>query len=688
MKKINLNWELGYSNDKHNEPTSWIPATVPGSVQLDYAKANNLPDYNKDDNYLLYDGLEDFYWTYRAMIPSGKNRFLVSQGIDYQYEIYFNNTLLYSYIGMYQGFKLQIPDLEGLLKILIYPAPKNEGDTGRSQARAAFKPAVNYGWDFQQRLIPIGIWNDCYLVEVENHTILNYDISYELSSNLDEVTVYLNYEITGGKIIWEINNEIITSTQLKSTLEVTIKNPNLWYPVGYGDQTLYESKVSLEDTNETYIKKIGFRKARLIPKAKNWEPESYEGLTQAKPPITLEINGIEVFAKGSNYVVPDIFYSKMNKDIYAHYINLAKDSNFNTLRLWGGCMVNKDSFYELCDEAGIMLIQEFPLACNEYIDSIEYLSVLNVEAKAIVKNLRKHPSIVMYSGGNELFENWSMMTEQYKSLRMLNSICLEYDSNTPFVMSLPIYGVIHGSYGFLYRNMEPQILFRKLQATAYTEFGVPSTSSKEIIEKYMSDPEKYKESHFGKNAWPANLESWTDETQIESYLGKIKDLDDLIFKSQTLQGIILKQIYEEVRWQKETASMALNWNFNDSYPTYANNSLVEYGGKPKKALSDVKNSLKPTVLALITDSVKVKDTFTAKLGILNDSLKIDDVSVEIIFKQNDKEIKKSVLVKGCESYKNSEVIDIEVNLNDFNEGLIKVILRGSNYDNEYNFIKS
>src|SRR5690606_4516810 len=120
----------------------------------------------------------------------------------YQYEIYFNNTLLYSYIGMYQGFKLQITDLEGLLKILIYPAPKNEGDTGRSQARAAFKPAVNYGWDFQQRLIPIGIWNDCYLVEVENHTILNYDISYELSSNLDEVTVYLNYEITGGKIIW------------------------------------------------------------------------------------------------------------------------------------------------------------------------------------------------------------------------------------------------------------------------------------------------------------------------------------------------------------------------------------------------------------------------------------------------------------------------------------------------------
>ncbi len=204
----------------------------------------------------------------------------------------------------------------------------------------------------------------------------------------------------------------------------------------------------------------------------------------------------------------------------------------------------------------------------------------------------------------------------------------------------------------------------------------------------MSDPEKYKESHFGKNAWPANLESWTDETQIESYLGKIKDLDDLIFKSQTLQGIILKQIYEEVRWQKETASMALNWNFNDSYPTYANNSLVEYGGKSKKALSDVKNSLKPTVLALITDSVKVKDTFTAKLGILNDSLKIDDVSVEIIFKQNDKEIKKSVLVKGCESYKNSEVIDIEVNLNDFNEGLFKVILRGSNYDNEYNFIKS
>lgn len=689
MKKINLDWELGYSKTKNESPYQWFAATVPGSVQLDYAKAKNLPDYNKDSNYQLYDGLEDFYWTYKTIIPSGQNRFLISHGIDYQYDIYFNNQLIYSYTGMYHGFKLRIPGKnEGLLKIVIYPAPKHPREVGRSQARSAFKPAVNYGWDFQQRLIPLGIWNDCYLVVVDKHTIINQNLSYDLSSDLKTCVVTLDYEITGGEIVWELDNQVISSKKLTDKLVIVVQNPELWYPIHYGNQFLYNSKVSLKNTNEIYNKKIGFRKARLIPKAKNWEPESYEGLTQAKPGITLEINGIEVFAKGSNYVVPDIFYSKMNKEIYAHYINLAKESNFNVLRHWGGCMVNKDSFYELCDEAGIMVIQEFPLSCNDYVDTNEYLTVLKNESISIVMNLRKHPSVVVYSGGNELFQNWSMMTEQSKALRNLNSICLEHDANTPFVMTLPIYGVIHGSYGFLYRNMEPQILFRQLQATAFTEFGVPSTSSKETFDVYMSNPEKYKVEHFGKSAWPGNIESWSNETQIESFLGKIKDLDDLIFKSQLLQGIIYKQIFEEVRWQKETASMAINWNFNDSYPTYANNSLVEYGGKPKPALKEIGNSLKPTVLSLITDSVKVNDIFTAKLGILNDAKETSDVNVEIVFIQGEKKIIKHAKLDKCNPYKNSETIDLVIDLYAFNKGLFKVILRGNDYDNEYNFIKS
>src|SRR5690606_15294017 len=123
----------------------------------------------------------------------------------------------------------------------------------------------------------------------------------ELSTDLKTCTVTLDYETTGGEIIWELANQIISSKNKKDELVLVIHNPELWYPIHYGNQPLYTSKVSLKNTDEIYTKKIGFRRARLIPKAKNWEPESYEGLTQAKPPITLEINGIEVFAKGSNY---------------------------------------------------------------------------------------------------------------------------------------------------------------------------------------------------------------------------------------------------------------------------------------------------------------------------------------------------------------------------------------------------
>lgn len=689
MTKLRLDWKCGFSNNKFEEPSNYFEATVPGSVQLDYAKKYHLGDYNKSNNYLQYQGLEDYYWTYKAVVPKGQNRYLISNGIDYQYEIYFDNQLIYQYEGMYQGFKLLLPnsDLDSTLKIVIFPAPKAEGESGRSQVREAFKTAVSYGWDFQARLIPLGIWNDCWIEQYENHTILNQEISYELSDDLSKCYVHLNYVTTGGEMHWFFNDILLTSKATSGELNIVIDNPKLWYPIGYGEQFLYESKTWIDNT-DVRTNRIGFRRVRMIPRPSNWEHESYEGCTQALPPITLEVNHIQVFAKGSNFVIPDVFYSKMNQTIYAHYINLAKNANFNILRCWGGCMVNKDEFYQLCDETGIMVIQEFPLSCNNYPDKPRYLNVLKTEAKAIVKNLRHFASVITYSGGNELFEGWSMMTEQSKALRLLNSICLELDENTPFLMSLPIYGVIHGSYGFKYRENEPQLLFRQMKATAYTEFGVPSLSSKACFNQYMPNPDENIETHFGVKAWPSNVESWSCKTQLESYLGEVENLDDFINKSQLLQGMLYKQIYEEIRWQKEKASMAINWNFCDSWPTYANNSLVEYGGKPKRALTDISNSLKPRVYSLITDSVKSSHIFSGKIGLLNDTLASHASVAEIIISQLDIKKTFSLPVSSCNDYQNSSLTDFSFDISDFQSGLFKLTLRGNDYDNEYYFIKS
>ena len=125
---------------------------------------------------------------------------------------------------------------------------------------------------------------------------------------------------------------------------------------------------------------------------------------------------------------------------------LVRDAHMNILRIWGGGFVNKESFFELCDELGIMVWQEFPLACNEYPDEEHYLSVLKKEATSIVRRLRTHPCAILYCGGNELFNNWSLMTDQHHALRLLNAVCYEEDRCTPFIATSPLNGMGHGSY--------------------------------------------------------------------------------------------------------------------------------------------------------------------------------------------------------------------------------------------------
>lgn len=122
---------------------------------------------------------------------------------------------------------------------------------------------------------------------------------------------------------------------------------------------------------------------------------------------------------------------------YEELIDLAVEANFNMFRIWGGGIINKESFFELCDEKGILVWEEFPLSCNLYPDDPHYLSVLEQEATSIVKRLRKHPCLAMWCGGNELFNNWSLMTDQSLPLRLLNSICLEYDPLVPYNPTSP-----------------------------------------------------------------------------------------------------------------------------------------------------------------------------------------------------------------------------------------------------------
>jgi len=300
------------------------------------------------------------------------------------------------------------------------------------------------------------------------------------------------------------------------------------------------------------------------------------------------------------------------------------------VRIWGGGFANKEKFFDLCDEMGIMVWQEFPLACNEYPDDKHYLSVLEQEARAIVRRLRTHPSLVLWCGGNELFNNWSGMTDQHHALRLLDKVCYEEDRCTPFNMTSPLNGMAHGHYINWDHNdnIEAITLLNNARNTAYTEFGCPGAADIDYIRQYIPD-EDYADfsadnavwrGHHAFGAWIGD--SWVRTAEADYFFGGYSDTDDLLKKTQFLQAMGYKSLFEEMRRQWPHCSMALNWCFNEPWPTFANNSLVSFPNVPKKSYYAVKDALRPQLASLkIEQHLQWSgETFRAGVWLLNDTL--------------------------------------------------------------------
>ena len=265
-----LTWQLGYSSDEKETPKSWIPATVPGAVQLDISKSFGWGPFYYAENWKDYLPFENNYYTYRSqfarpILKKEEHVFFVSLGIDYEFNIFLNGELLLHQEGMFTPVKIDITSKlkdSNKLEVVVFPAPKSHAaPADRSQADHSVKPAQSYGWDWHPRLIPLGIWDETglsvesvsYLSEFSNH--------YELNASLDQAI--LNVELKGrnafntAKYVWNLLDEAgnIVSTKQgnfdsdASVFSTVLINPELWWPHDQGNTHLYNSIVYLEDKN-------------------------------------------------------------------------------------------------------------------------------------------------------------------------------------------------------------------------------------------------------------------------------------------------------------------------------------------------------------------------------------------------------------------------------------------------------
>jgi len=416
--------------------------------------------------------------------------------------------------------------------------------------------------------------------------------------------------------------------------EFTVDSPQLWWCNGQGEQSLYTWKVTSKDDVKTG--KTGFREIKLVDNY-DYIPHGFPK-SRNLPPITISINGRRIFAKGSNWVNPEIFTGNITKDTYYPLLKLAKDANMNMLRCWGGAGCHKDVFYDLCDEMGLLVWQEFPLACNNYPDKQSYLDVLEKEAIAIVQNLRSHPSLAMWCGGNELFNSWSGMNDQSLALRLLNKICYEEDRGTAFIPTSPLMGMTHGWYLFNNSRISHSVyeVYTKHNSTTYTEFGVPSISSPELLRSIIPEEELFPprdggiwKLRHGFGAWN-NKDEWACVPMLESYWGKSETLEELCERSAWTQCEGYKTVFEEARRQKPHCSMALNWCYNEPWITAANNSIISYPNQPKPAYYSVRDALRNVMPSarLWKFDYKGGEKIEMELWLLNDTYECVSDEVE------------------------------------------------------------
>lgn len=454
-RRVGLKWSLGHHLTLDGEPEDWVDAVVPGAVQLDWARSKGWEPYWKGENFRQYRWMEDEFWTYEtrldvAGLKEEERLFFMCGGVDYRFVVSLNGRQVHAQEGMFTPVEIELTghvSLGDVLRVTIYPAPKSNvvskpteeksanqdekkawfawdklPEDNHTQANTSCKPAVSYGWDFHPRLIPLGIWKETYLEVRPAVSLRGLGLDYQLSEAFDVAEISWAAEIDGqlaegellrwvlvdpaGKIVFDERGAEACRKQI-------LANPALWWPHDQGRPDLYLARVELlgkdGEVREARQSRMGFRRIRMVMAPGQWDwPMPFANINQrSRPPMTFEVNGRQIFTKGANWVSPEIFPGLLKEETYQTQVGLVRQSNMNMLRMWGGAPVQREEFYALCDELGIMVWQDFPLACNCYPDDAAYLKVLDQESRSIIAALKGHASVVCWCGGNELYNSWS-----------------------------------------------------------------------------------------------------------------------------------------------------------------------------------------------------------------------------------------------------------------------------------------
>ncbi|MGI2294072.1 glycoside hydrolase family 2 protein [Paenibacillus sp. GXUN7292] len=695
--------------------TDWLPAEVPGCVQHDLWKVGWIDDPYKDMNSLKCEWVENRWWMYRTCfsITAGPDEsiLLIFKGIDYKAHIYMNGHLLAAHEGMFEPVELSVDagicQTVNELIVLFEHVPDEMGQIGYTSKTHTQKSRFNYKWDFSTRMVPIGLWDDVYIKVVKSV----YWGEVRLTTSFDEQTGIINWhgtlkiaasasDLHFDKIaaFADVVHNGVSLGKWRGTLaesgsfnfHMAIPDILLWYPNGLGEQPLYHIKVSLYYDGELcdeWTGRTGFRSLKWIPN--DASPED-------ALPYTLLINSSRMYIKGMNLTPLDMLYGTVTKERYEDIVLKLKKANINLVRVWGGGLIEKDIFYELCDEHGILIWQEF-IQSSSGIDNIpsqqsEFIQLLERAAYSALICKRNHISLACWSGGNELRDEHGIpSTAKDNNIAMLKAMVHQLDPDRHFFptsasgpnefLSLDHLGKnydVHGPWKYA-GPVEQYRLYNYSDSLLHSEFGVDGLTSYASMQRFMNQSELKVQSMQENDIWRHHGEWWCTKDREDEMFGNINDLREFVIASQWTQAEGLRYGLEANRRRKYSNSGSIVWQFNEPFPNVSCTSVIDYYHQPKMAYYWVRKAFANQHLSLKYDQLIINsEAFFFPELYFHNSLEEGELNwkIECIGLQGE-----SIHIQqGCHlvsSNTSTKIEELNWNASTFPMGIIVVRLSGS-----------
>ena len=397
------------------------PATVPGEVHVDLMTAGLIPDPFDGDNESLLAWIGRTDWIYRAAFEWAGSALartdLVAEGLDTVATVTLNGREVARTENQHRSYRFDVSDLlvDGQNELAVaFAAPVVEAERRSAETgdrphhyphpfNAIRKAAFSYGWDWGPDLAGVGIWKPIRLESWSTVRLAGVRPLATLDGGNGRLEVHIDLEWlssehgSGAKVSLQAagreRSVEIQPGQTSAALSVVVPDAEAWWPRGYGAQPLYDIAVDLTVDGQWldgWQGRVGFRTVTLSTKPDDAGSE-----------FVISVNDTPIFVKGANWSPGDAFLTRLNRSTYEGSITDAVDAGMNLIRVWGGGIYETDDFYDVCDELGVLVWQDFLLACATYSEEAPLWGEFEAEARQAVARLAKHPSLIMWNGGNE-----------------------------------------------------------------------------------------------------------------------------------------------------------------------------------------------------------------------------------------------------------------------------------------------